>query len=393
MHNGVHEAPLTGLNIVEFTGLGPGPFAGMMLADMGANIIRIDRKASASDFNELPEFDFMARGRRSIALDLKTKAGVEVALKLIACADGLIEGFLPGVMERLGLGPDVCRALNQRLVYGRMTGWGQSGPLSQTAGHDLNYIALTGALWASGEDDRKPAFALNLLGDFGGGGMLLAYGMLAGIIKANRTGYGDVVDASICDGTSLLMTMIHSQRAMGKWADERNANLLDGGVPWYAVYQCSDGHWITVAALEPKFWSCLLEKLGKHESDFGDRANPENWPVIEHFFTERFKSEPRAHWVSLLEGTDACFAPVLSPAEAPAHSHTQAREGFAPTGPDQPMPAPRFSDSATPLTTEPALPGQHSREILKSIGLKTDTINQLIADGVVNCTNSTADTD
>lgn len=372
-------APLHGLKIIEFRGLGPGPFAAMMLADMGADVIRIERPGASDDD---PAAGYQARGRRSIALDLKQPAAVDIALDLIASADGLIEGFRPGVMERLGLGPDVAMRLNPKLVYGRMTGWGQDGPLAQSAGHDLNYIALTGALWASGPAEAKPQFPMNLLGDFGGGAMFLAFGMLAGLIQAERRGYGDVVDAAILDGTHALMGFVHNLRAFGQWTDQREANLLDGGAPWYAVYECADGGWISIAALEHKFWLLLLDKLGIDPAEFGPRENRANWPRIKDRFTTLFLAHPRDHWRDLLEATDVCFAPVLSPAEAAAHPHNMARRIF-PTGGDQPAPAPRFHAARVPTPKPAPTPGADSHEILRDLGLDDDRIAGLVASGAV----------
>ncbi|MCA0869266.1 CoA transferase [Seohaeicola saemankumensis] len=376
--------PLAGLRIIEFAGIGPGPFAGMMLADMGAEIIRVERPGATSPTGQgAPELDFLARGRRSIALNMKAPGATGLALDLIEGADGLIEGFRPGVMERLGLGPEVCLARNPRLVYGRMTGWGQDGPVAQTAGHDLNYIALSGALWASGEADRAPTFPLNLLGDFGGGGMFLAFGMVTGLLKAARTGEGDVIDAAIVDGTAALMAMIYSRRAMGLWRDERAANALDGGVPWYGVYECADGGWITIGALEPQFWAVLLDRLGLSPAEMGDRADRSLWPAMREKFTTLFLSQPRDHWVARLQDTDACFAPVLSPAEAPDHPHNRARGIFS-DGPAQPMPAPRFARAQTPLPAAPPCPGADSRAVLKDIGLPADKIDSLFLQGIVS---------
>lgn len=379
MSDSNNAAPLSGLRIIEFAGIGPGPFAGMMLADMGAEIIRIERPAASAAHHNL---EFNARGRKSIAVDLKAPGAIDLALRLIDGADGLIEGFRPGVMERLGLGPDVCRSRNPKLVYGRMTGWGQDGPLAQTAGHDLNYIALSGALWATGEAGRPPTFPLNLLGDFGGGGMFLAFGMVTGLLKAARTGQGDVVDAAIVDGTAALMSMIYSRRAMGRWVDERASNPLDGGLPWYAVYECADGGWITIAALEPQFWDVLIGKLNLKDKIFEDRMNKSNWPAIREKFTSLFLSKPRSHWVQLLQDTDACFAPVLSPAEADGHPHNAAREIFFGAN-QQPMPAPRFQDSATPLPSRPPVPGEHSRSVLRDAGFAEEDIQFLEAQRVV----------
>lgn len=368
------SAPLAGIKIIEFAGIGPGPFAGMMLADMGAEIIRIVRPGTVDDKAEL---DFLARGRKSVVLDLKSPHAVEAALRLVATVDAIFEGYRPGVMERLGLGPDVCLSRNPRLVYGRMTGWGQTGPLSGAAGHDLNYIALTGALWSSGEADRPPAFAMNLLGDFGGGGMLLAFGLLAGILKAQRTGEGDVVDAAICDGTSAMTAMLASHRAKGKWRDERQSNFLDGGVPWYNVYTCSDGHWVTVAAVEPSFWAQLLDSLGITESEIGDRTDRRTWPGIRKSLTKVFLSQPRAYWIDLLEGTDACFAPVLSPAEATSHPQNAARHVFSEERHWQPMPAPRFALSQTPLPPPAPTPGANTDHVLSGLGYNIEEIAAL----------------
>lgn len=363
------DAPLSGVRIVEFAGIGPSPFAGMMLADMGADVIRVDRPGAQL---AQPELDFISRGRRSVTLDLKVPEGIDAALRLIETADGLIEGFRPGVMERLGLGPETCLARVPRLVYGRMTGWGQSGPLSQAAGHDLNYIAITGALWASGPADRPPAFALNLLGDFGGGGMVLAYGMLAGLIRSFRTGAGDVVDAAICDGTAALMAMTASRRAQGRWIDKRESNLLDGGVPWYGVYECADGKWITIAPVEEKFWCVLLDLLEIAGEVVRDRTDPDAWPDLRQKLTERFRSRPRQHWVNLLDGTDACFAPVLSPAEAAEYPHNRARAIFGPDG--APGPAPRFARAQTPVPAPGRTPGADTDAVLGTLGLSADDL-------------------
>lgn len=371
--------PLAGVRIVEFAGIGPGPFAGMMLADMGAEVIRIDRAGAKG----APPEEYLARGRKSVVLDLKQPEAVAVALKLLATADGLIEGYRPGVMERLGLGPEVVHGVNPKLVYGRMTGWGQDGPLSHAAGHDLNYIALSGALWASGEAERAPAFAMNLLGDFGGGAMYLAFGMVAGLFNAQRSGRGDVVDAAIVDGTVSLMAMTYSFRAMGRWQDQRAANLLDGGVPWYGVYECADGEWITIGALEPKFWDELLRLLEVDPAELGDRADRRIWPAMRAKFAAIFKAQPQAHWVELMEGTDACFAPVLSPAKARAHRHNTARGVFTANGPEQPMPAPRFRDAATPLPPPAPRLGADSRAVLSALGLSESELQTFFDKGVV----------
>lgn len=363
------EAPLAGLRIVEFAGIGPGPFAGMMLADMGAEIIRVDRPGARVG---RPDLDFLARGRKSVTLDLKSAEGIEAALRLIETADGLIEGFRPGVMERLGLAPETCLARAPRLVYGRMTGWGQTGPLAQAAGHDLNYIAITGALWASGPADRPPAFAMNLLGDFGGGGMFLAFGMVTGLLRAARTGEGDIIDAAICDGTAALMAMTASRRAQGRWTDARESNLLDGGVPWYGVYECADGEWITIAPVEQKFWILLLDLLGIPESEAGDRSDPATWPALRQRLTQTFLGQPQSHWTGLLNGTDACFAPVLSPAEVAGCPQVEARGILGAAG--APQPAPRFARAQTPLPPPGRAPGADTDEVLGDLGLDARTL-------------------
>lgn len=374
--NGTNTLPLTGLRIVEFAGIGPAPFAAMMLADAGAEVIRIDRIGSAPE----PR-DYTLRGRKSVALNLKDPGAIDVALRLIKHADGLIEGFRPGVIERLGLGPDTCLAANPRLVYGRMTGWGQDGPLARSAGHDLNYIALTGALWATGEAERPPAFAMNLLGDFGGGGMYLAFGMLAAILRARAMGQGDVVDAAICDGTNSLMTFIQARRAMGLWQDARSANHLDGGTPWYGVYECADGQWISIAAIEPQFWTCLLELLQLGE--VGDRSDRSTWDATRAQLRDTFLGHPRAHWDALLAGTDACYAPVLSPAEAASHPHMAARAAFLSDGKDQPAAAPRFQSASTNTPTPPRPPGADTRALLVQTGLSHTEVDRLISCGVI----------
>jgi len=379
---GNKDAPLNGLRIIEFAGLGPGPFAAMMLADMGAEIIRIDRPNDGSQDQAYLSNDYLGRGRQSLVLDLKKPDATRTALRLIKSADGLIEGFRPGVMERLGLGPEVCLSANPKLVYGRMTGWGQTGPLAHSAGHDLNYIALTGALWSSGTSDQLPQFAMNLLGDFGGGGMLLAFGMVSGLLKANRTGCGDVIDASVYDGTTSLMAFIHGLRAKGHWQDERCANELDGAAPWYAVYPCSDGRWISIAALEPKFWECLLNKLGLRPEDFGDRQDRATWPATRARLATLFAAQPREHWEALLSGTDACFAPVLSPAEATEHAQAKARGAYQ-NNTSEPAPAPRFTHSRTPPPVSSPVSGADSVNVLRSSGFSDTEIDALIADGCI----------
>lgn len=340
--------PLQGLRVIEMVGLGPNPFAAMMLADMGATVIRIDRKTSPGTANPFPmlgtKFDVLARGRGTLALDLKDQAARDLVLELVASADILIEGFRPGVMERLGLGPESCHERNPRLVYGRMTGWGQSGPLAQAAGHDLNYLALTGMLHAIGRPDSPPVPPLNLAADFGGGGMMLAFGVVCAVLEARSSGKGQVVDAAMTDGASLLGAMMYGMRADGSWSTERGANLLDGGAPFYDCYACADGKFISIGAIEPQFYALLLRLTGANDGSFVEQMDQAQWPQLKEKFTALFLTRTRAQWCELLEGTDACFAPVLDMAEAPSHPHHQARATFVEIdGVTQPAPAPRFS--------------------------------------------------
>ncbi len=334
--------PLTGLRVVELAGIGPGPHAAMVLADLGADVVRVERPDATGRDHQL-------RGRRIVRADLKSAEGREVVLRLVHAADILIEGFRPGVVERLGVGPDVCCALNPRLVYGRMTGWGQSGPLAERAGHDINYIGLTGALDAIGRPDERPVPPLNLVGDFGGGSMLLVVGLLAALWERARSGRGQVIDASIVDGTSLLLQMLCEMRAEGTWTGERGTNLLDGGAPFYDTYECADGRHVAVGAIEPKFYAELLNGLGLH--DLPARDDRAAWPELRARLADAFISHPRDHWAGIFEHTDACVTPVLTLAEAAQHPHLVARGTFMEIdGVVQPMPAPRFSRTipATP---------------------------------------------
>lgn len=362
---------LAGIKVLELAAIGPAPFCAMMLADMGADVVRVDRRAqSGLGFALAPEFDVMGRGRRSIALDLKDPQDLAIVQSLIARADILIEGFRPGVMERLGLGPDVCLARNPRLVYGRMTGWGQTGPLAEAAGHDLNYIALSGALSAIGPQDA-PLPPLNLVGDFGGGGMMLAVGVLAAVIEASRSGQGQVVDASMVDGASLLMASTYGMRAAGLWNDERANNPLDGGAPWYSTYPTADGKFVSIAAIEPKFYAELLDRLGLDASALPDQHDRTGWPQLRERFRSVFATRTRAHWVSVLEGTDVCFAPVLSMAEARAHPHNSARAVLVEqAGVTQPAPAPRFSRTPSSLRGASPEPDAQREAILDDWGVR-----------------------
>jgi len=340
------SGPLSGLRIVEFAGIGPVPFAAALLSDMGAEVVRIVRPDAAA----LDKRDIVDRGRRIVALDLKSHKSVETALALLEHADILLEGFRPGVMERLGLGPDAVLARSHRLVYGRMTGWGQTGPLAHAAGHDINYIALAGALHAVGERRGPPVPPLNLLGDFGGGALYLVVGVLAALHEAKRSGHGQVIDCAIVDGAASLTTFVHAALAHGAWHDRRGSNLLDGGAPFYTTYACASGGYIALGALEPQFHGVLIGKLGLDPAAFKDRLNPESWPRLRKLLQEAFAQRTRSEWCELLEGTDACFAPVLGLSEAGAHPHMAAR-GVMTTldGVPCPAPAPRFSRTPSAL--------------------------------------------
>jgi alpha-methylacyl-CoA racemase len=372
--------PLQGLRILEFAGIGPGPFCAMVLADLGAKVVRIDRKDGPAGARE----DFTGRGRRSIALDLKSPAAIETALRLVEGADALIEGFRPGVMERLGLGPELCLGRNPRLVYGRMTGWGQEGPLAHTAGHDMNYIALTGALWAIGRPEERPVPPLNLVGDYGGGGMLLAVGLLAAMLSAKSTGKGQVVDAAMVDGAALLMAPIYAMKARGRWQNARGANMLDGAAPWYDTYECADGRWLSVGSIEPQFFALLCQMLGLDAKDFPDRTEPAAWPGLKERLAAIFRTRTRDDWAALFEGTDACVAPILDMEEAPRHPHNAARGTFAlRDGVVQPAPAPRFSATPAEIGAPPPLRGEHTDAVLADFGVPAEEIAALRQSGAI----------
>ncbi|MDY0012052.1 MAG: CaiB/BaiF CoA-transferase family protein [Rhodocyclaceae bacterium] len=380
--------PLTGLKVVEMAGIGPGPFCAMMLADMGAEVIRIDQKRGPGSLS-LPllntPFDVTARGRRSLALDLKQPGSQAVALKLIAQADALIEGFRPGVMERLGLGPDVCLERNPRLVYGRITGWGQGGPLAKAAGHDINYLALTGALYSMGRAGEPPSPPLNLVADFGGGAMLLAFGVACALLEARSSGKGQVIDAAMTDGAALLMGMIYGLKSLGGWSNRRGENSLDGGAPYYTTYACADGKFISIGAIEPQFYAQLLKLCGVDDPDLAKpMAQQDDWPRLKSKFAALFKTRTRAQWCELLEGSDACFAPVLDLDEAPAHPHNQARQTFIDVaGVLQPAPAPRFSRTQAQVSRPPPRSGEHSAEVLADWGIAADEIEALRSGGLI----------
>jgi alpha-methylacyl-CoA racemase len=375
--------PLAGVRVVEMVGLGPCPFAAMMLADMGAEVIRIDRKtapgAGKGFDNPFPmlgtKFDVMARGRRSLALDLKLPAAKDVVLRLFDQADVVLEGFRPGVMERLGFGPDVCHARNPKLVVGRVTGWGQHGPLAQASGHDLNYIALTGMLHGIGRAGSPPPPPLNLVGDFGGGAMMLAFGVVCAVLEARGSGKGQVVDAAMTDGAALLGAMMYGMRAFGDWNDGREANLLDGGAPFYDSYACLDGKFITIGSLEPQFYAQLLSLTGASDPVFQAQMDQHAWPRMKARFEALFKTRSRADWCQLLEGTDVCFAPVLDMAEAPAHPHNVARATFIDIdGVVQPAPAPRFSRTVPSAGSAASKPGADGAAILADWGWTREEI-------------------
>ena len=373
--------PLTGIRIIELAGIGPGPFCGMMLADMGAEIIRIDRSGG----KQANKTDILARGRRSIAVNLKDPTGVKLVLSMVKTADALFEGFRPGVTERLGLGPEDCMALQPKLVYGRMTGWGQTGPMAQAAGHDINYIGLAGALHAIGRHSEKPLPPLNLVGDFGGGGMLLAFGLVCALLEAKQSGKGQVVDAAMVDGTAALMAMFFSMRASGHFRDTRGTNLLDGAAHFYDTYETGDGKHICIGSIEPQFYALLIEKTGVDAERFKPQMNSTMWAELSEELTVVFKTKTRAEWCDIMEGTDICFAPVLSMAEAPEHPHNKARSTFLEIdGVTQPAPAPRFSRTTPSIQGSPRAPGADTRAILEQQGLAEADIAALIEQGIVS---------
>ncbi|MBI1198154.1 MAG: CoA transferase [Phenylobacterium sp.] len=370
----MRQGPLSGLKIVEFAGIGPGPFCGMLLSDLGADVVRVDRKGGGRGGSPT---DITSRGRRSVALDLKTPEAVEACLKLMSKADGIVEGFRPGVMERLGLGPDVALKRNPRLVYGRMTGWGQTGPYAHAAGHDMNYIAITGALHAIGTSD-KPVPPLNLVGDFGGGALYLAFGVLAGIIQARETGKGQVVDCAMSDGAASLMAMFYGMKAAGVWTEQRRSNLLDGGAHFYDTYQCSDGKWVSIGSIEPQFYALLLEKTGITDPDFQRQMDRGAWPELHEKLAKVIATKTRDEWTAIMGGTDVCFAPVLDLDEAPKHPHNAARQTFVEVGGvTQPAPAPRFSATPGAIQGPPPSIGAHNREALADWGFSEAEIAEL----------------
>ena len=370
--------PLQGFRVIELAGIGPGPFCGMMLSDMGAEVIRVDRIGASGRGR-----DVLARNRRSIAVDLKAPEGVELVLKLVETADALFEGFRPGVTERLGLGPDDCMARNAKLVYGRMTGWGQDGPIAHAAGHDINYIGLAGALHAIGEPGGKPVPPLNLIGDFGGGGMLLAYGLVCGLLEASRSGEGQVIDAAMVDGAASLMSMFFSMAGRG-FKDQRGANMLDGGAHFYNTYETKDGKYVCVGSIEPQFYAELVEKAGVDANRFGPQMDQGQWVDFKSELTEVFKTRTRDEWCAIMEGSDVCFAPVLSILEAPDHPHNQHRQTFVDVdGVTQPAPSPRFSRTEPAISHSARAPGEDTRTVLEGLGMDAAEIDALAEKGVV----------
>jgi alpha-methylacyl-CoA racemase len=375
--------PLDGIRVVEIASLAPAPFGCMILCDLGAEVLRVDRAEICGTRARAP-LDPLARGRRSVGINLKDPAGVELLLRLAAAADVLVEGFRPGVAERLGFGPEVCAERNPRLVYGRMTGWGQDGPLAPTAGHDIDYIAISGALSLVGRAGQSPVPPVNLLADFGGGGMLLALGVLAALLERERSGLGQVVDAAMVDGSALLTSFVYGLRAAGAWQDARGVNLLDGGAPFYDTYQTADGGYVAVGALEAKFYAELLAGLGLSAAELPAQQDRAGWPVLRARFTEVFLSRTRDEWAEVFARSDGCVAPVLSPAEAPGHPHNASRGTFADVGGlVQPAPAPRFGRSPASAPSAPPRPGADTDAVLAELGCSTAEIAAMRASGTV----------
>ena len=381
------SGPLAGLTVLEFAGLGPSPFAAMMLADQGARVIRVDRrsgKASAgAGMDALLRADVLARGRESIALDLKQVRGREIAMALVERADVLIEGFRPGVMESMGLGPEACLARRPALVYGRVTGWGQSGPLAHAAGHDINYLAISGALHACARQGQPPTLTPGLIGDFAGGGMLAAFGLVSAVLHARQTGQGQVVDVAISDGAALLTALIQGWRSAGLWNLETGTNNGDGGAHFYETYRCADGRYISIGAMEPQFYALLRERCGMSDPQFDAQWDAAAWPELKEKAAAIFLTRTRAQWCALLEGTDACFAPVLDLDEAPDHPHNRARATFVKVdGVTQPAPAPRFSRTPPSAPLRVSRPGADSRKLLQELGWSAAELEDLLTSAV-----------
>ncbi len=377
------SGPLSGIRVIELGGIGPGPYGSMLLADAGAEVLRITRPEAPGGLGTAGS-DLLLRSRTSVGVDLKSEGGVALVLELVARADALVEGFRPGVAERMGLGPDPCLARNPRLVYGRMTGWGQDGPWSGVAGHDINYIAIAGALWPIGREGERPVPPLNLVGDFGGGGMLLAFGVASALVEAGRSGEGQVVDVAMLDGAASLTTMLHSHRALGAWRDERGVNILDSGAPFYEVYETKDGGYFAVGAIEPQFYAALVRGLGLDPADLSAQMDRSQWRATKERFAAVFKSRTRDEWSEVFDGVDACATPVLSPAEAPAHPHVAARGTFSTLGGvDQPAPAPRFTRTPGAPSAGTYLTGEEADAALGAWGLDGPTLAKLRAEGAL----------
>ncbi len=376
--------PLEGIRIIELQGIGPGPFCAMMLADMGAEVIRVDRPGARGGLPREPRYDTLSRGRRSVRVDLKRPAGVETLLRMIEQADGLIEGFRPGVIERLGLGPDVLQERNPRLVIGRMTGWGQEGPIAHTAGHDINYISLAGALFNIGRKGAPPVPPLNLVGDFGGGGMFLAFGMVCGILNARQTGAGQVVDSAMVDGAAVLCAAMYGQLASGRLEEGRETGVVNGATHFYDAFECADGEFVSIASIEPQFYAELCKRMGLDAEDFGEQMNSKLWPEQRAKIAALFRTKTRDEWCDVLQQSDACFAPVLRMAEAIEHPQNRARKTFVEVdGVVQPAPAPRFSGTPPEISSPPARPGEHTDQILADLGFSSDEIGALHESGAV----------
>lgn len=380
--------PLAGITVVEIAGIGPGPYGAMLLADLGADVIRIDRSSAVNAMGvadpATPPSDILARGRRSVAVDLKQPEGVATVLDLIATADVLVEGFRPGVMERLGLGPEPCLERNPKLVYARMTGWGQDGPYASAAGHDINYIALAGVLEPLGRQGQQPTPPINLVGDFGGGGMMLAMGVCAALVETSRSGQGQVIDVAMVDGAASLMTMIWSFKHMGIWSDERGTNMLDTGAHFYDTYETADGRWVSIGSIEPQFYAELLRLTGLEGEELPRQMDKAAWPEMKERLAEVFRQKTRDEWCEIMEHTDVCFAPVLAMDEAPSHPHIAERGTFTEVaGLVQPAPAPRFERTPGAISRPPAHAGQHTDEVLAEKGLSAERIAELRAAGAI----------
>jgi alpha-methylacyl-CoA racemase len=377
--------PLHGVKVIEIAGIGPGPFCGMMLSDMGAEVLRVVRPpAAGANSSRDPATDVLARGRPSVAIDLKHPQGAETVLRLVERADVLTEGFRPGVVERLGIGPEACLARNPRLIYGRMTGWGQTGPIAHSAGHDINYIALAGVLHAIGRKGEAPVPPLNLIGDFGGGGMLLAFGIVCALLERSQSGQGQVIDAAMVDGAALLMAAWHGALHAGNWREERGANAVDGGAPYYDTYETADGKYVAIGSLEPQFYTELLRLTGLDAAPLPERSNRDAWPELHARLSAVFRTKTRDEWCAIMEGSDVCFAPVLSMSEAYAHPQNMARNTFIDVaGVRQPAPAPRFSRSVAEVSSPPASPGEHTDVALRDWGLSESDAQSLRSEGAI----------